>query len=196
MSVYTFAPSPDLTTKEEPFAFWEGGFSDDEIKTIIDIGEKLNLDDGIAGGQKNEKVRKSKVSWLEHNQETNFIYDQLAYITRQLNGQFFEYDLFGFVEHMQYTRYEGDGGHYDWHLDRGMGGGISPRKLSIVMQLSDPDEYEGGDLEFLVGGEPIQAQKQKGMIYVFPSFVLHRVTPVTKGTRRSLVVWVAGPKFK
>jgi PKHD-type hydroxylase len=199
MSVYSFAPAPDLTTHEEPFAFWENGFDDTQIQQIIDIGESLEMNDAFTGTADNkikqDKIRKSQTSWITHTPESNFIYDQLAYVTRQINGQFFEYDLFGFVEDMQYTRYEGDGGHYSWHLDRGS---IqpAPRKLSVVMQLSDPDEYEGGDLEFLVGSEPIKATKQKGIIYVFPSFVLHRVTPVTKGTRRSLVVWVSGPKFK
>lgn len=197
MSIYNFAPAPDLTTNEQNFAFWENGFTDEQIKSIIDIGESLVVKDAEVGdNEKNSKIRKSKVSWITHTQESNFLYDQLAYIARCLNGQFFEYDLFGFVEDMQYTRYESDGGHYNWHLDRG-GVQPAPRKLSFVMQLSDPDEYEGGDLEFWVGGdEPIKAKKQKGLIYVFPSFVLHRVTPVTKGTRKSLVVWAAGPKFK
>lgn len=196
MSVYSFVPSPDLTCREENFAFWEKGFDDDQIKRIIEIGDSLAIQDASVGsGEKNSKIRKSKVGWITHTQESNFIYDQLAYITRQINGQFFEYDLFGFVEDLQYTKYEEDGGHYNWHMDKG-GVQPAPRKLSVVMQLSDPDEYEGGDLEFLVGGETIQAKKEKGMIYVFPSFVLHRVTPVTKGTRRSLVVWVTGPKFK
>jgi PKHD-type hydroxylase len=72
----------------------------------------------------------------------------------------------------------------------------SPRKLSMVLQLSDPSEYDGGDLEFYVQSEPIKAEKKKGIVYVFPSWVLHRVTPVTRGTRRSLVMWIAGPKFK
>jgi PKHD-type hydroxylase len=197
MSIYNFAPAPDLSTNEQLVAFWENGFTEDQIKSIVDIGESLVVDDATVGnGKTNDKIRKSKVSWISHTQKSNFLYDQIAYITRCLNGQFFEYDLFGFVEDMQYTRYESDGGHYGWHLDRG---GIqpAPRKLSIVMQLSDPDEYEGGDLEFWTNGdEPERAKKQKGIIYVFPSYVLHRVTPVTKGTRKSLVVWAAGPKFK
>lgn len=87
------------------------------------------------------------------------------------------------------------GGHYDWHLDRG-GLGIAPRKLSAVIQLSDPNEYEGGDLQLYVGSEPTNIKKQKGLVVVFPSFVLHRVTPVTGGTRRSLVAWLSGPKFR
>lgn len=199
MSVYTFAPEPDLATQEQNFAHWENGFSESQISDIIQIGESLLPDDASIDKNKKdniESIRKSKVSWISQTPESNFIYDQMAYITRCLNAQFFQFDLFGFVEDMQYTKYHADGGHYDWHMDKG-NLHPSPRKLSLVMQLSDPDEYEGGDLEFLTRpGEPIQAKKEKGIIYAFPSYVLHRVTPVTKGTRKSLVVWVAGPKFK
>jgi len=73
---------------------------------------------------------------------------------------------------------------------------MSPRKLSLVLQLTDPEEYEGGDLELMTSSDPIAVLKQRGLISVFPSFVLHRVTPVTKGTRRTLVVWACGPEFK
>jgi PKHD-type hydroxylase len=199
MSVYTFAPNPDLTTHEQNYAFWENGFSDSQIADIIQMGEDLAPEDATVGTNKKdniETIRKSKVSWISHTQDSNFLYDQMAYIARCLNGQFFELDLFGFVEDMQYTKYQSGGDHYGWHMDKGS---IypAPRKMSLVMQLSDPDEYEGGDLEFLAGpGDPIKATRQKGIVYAFPSYVLHRVTPVTKGTRRSLVVWVAGPKFK
>jgi len=72
----------------------------------------------------------------------------------------------------------------------------SPRKLSVVIQLSDPSEYDGGNLQFMLGNESENAKKEKGMLYAFPSWVLHRVTPVTEGTRRSLVIWLSGPKFK
>jgi PKHD-type hydroxylase len=69
------------------------------------------------------------------------------------------------------------------------------RKLSLVVQLSSPDEYEGGGLEIMASSEPVQVTKEKGLICAFPSFILHRVTPVTKGTRRTLVIWIAGPDF-
>ena len=197
MSVYSFAPEPDLSTQEQPFAFWQNAFDDESINKIVEIGESLVPEKAVVGtDNKVKKIRKSYVSWIQNNPETNFIYDNLAYVSRCLNGEFFDFDIFGFVEDIQYTRYECDGGHYDWHLDKGQ---IhpSPRKLSVVMQLSDPNEYEGGDLEFWTGGgEPIKAKREKGIVYAFPSYILHRVTPVTKGTRRSLVVWVAGPKFK
>ena len=199
MSVYFFAPSPDLSTNEQTFATWENGFSDSQINDIIRIGDDLIPKTAtVSGAKENEdisKVRKSKTSWIQLNNQTTWLYDSLAYIVRQLNGQFFDFDLDGFVEDFQYTVYDGSGDHYSWHIDKGPTTG-SPRKLSIVLQLTDPSEYEGGDLEFLTAPGPILAKKQKGLIYAFPSWVLHRVTPVTSGVRRSLVVWVSGPKFK
>jgi PKHD-type hydroxylase len=62
--------------------------------------------------------------------------------------------------------------------------------------LSDPSEYDGGDLEIFTGTESVALEKKKGIIHAFPSYVMHRVTPVTRGTRRTLVVWIAGPKFR
>lgn len=199
MSVYQFAPPPDLSTREETFVTWENGFSNEQIKTIVKIGEQYHKKEATIGGQSDNQdishIRKSEVSWIDYNSETTWLYDQLAYIVRQLNGQFFDFNLYGFVEDMQYTVYRPDGDHYTWHMDKGSLGN-SPRKLSIVLQLSDPSEYDGGDLELFTQAKPIIAKKEKGLIYAFPSWVMHRVTPVTRGTRRTLVVWVAGPKFR
>lgn len=200
MSAYQFVPCPDLSTKEETYATWLNGFSEEDIKKIIQIGEKNYKQEASVGGQKeNEdisRIRKSEVSWIDLNNETTWIYDQLAYIVRQLNGQFFDFDLYGFVEHFQYTVYRPDGDHYTWHMDKGPMAGAAPRKLSIVLQLSDPLDYDGGELELFTQSEPIKMRKEKGLICAFPSWIVHRVTPVTRGTRRTLVVWVAGPKFR
>lgn len=196
MSIYQLAPSPPLSTREQTFATWENGFTDEQINEIIKLGDSLPLAPATLGDASvNDKVRISETGWMELNPETTFIYDALAYISRQLNGQFFDFDLFGFVEHLQYTVYRDNGGHYDWHTDRG-DMNLSPRKLSLVLQLSDPSEYEGGDLELFTGLEPTKVEKRKGLVVAFPSFTLHRVTPVTSGTRRSLVVWLSGPKFR
>jgi PKHD-type hydroxylase len=200
MSIYNFAPSPDLATREEITTTWENGFTDSQIDDIIRIGENLSLNDSIIAGQKDgddmSHIRKSKTSWIKLDGRSEWLYDTLAYIARQINGQFYDFDLSGFVEDMQYTVYNGaENGHYSWHIDKGMLN-VSPRKLSMVVQLSDPSEYEGGDLEFFYSSEVMKAKKKKGLVYLFPSWVVHRVTPVTSGVRRSLVVWVAGPKFR
>jgi PKHD-type hydroxylase len=200
MSLYQFVPSPDLSTRETNLMTWENGFSDSQISQIITIGEECTKTEatvGASGGSLEEVplIRKSEIGWIGLNDRTSWMYDSLAYISRQINGQFFGFELYGFVEDFQYTIYRPDGDHYNWHIDKGMINN-APRKLSMVLQLSDPSEYEGGDLQFYVQSEPINAEKKKGLIYIFPSWILHRVTPVTRGTRRSLVVWITGPKFK
>jgi PKHD-type hydroxylase len=77
-----------------------------------------------------------------------------------------------------------------------MGSGGISRKLSLVLQLTDPSEYEGGNLQVLIGSEPLNVEKRRGLICAFPSFTIHQVTEVTKGSRQSLVVWLSGPPFK
>lgn len=200
MSAYNFAPCPDLSTKEENIAYWENGFTEEQIQNIIRYGDSLRPSTSSIGEKNKTKeiadIRKSKNSWIKLNDETAWLYDSMAYIARQLNGQYFDFDLYGFVEDFQYTVYDGNmEDHYSWHVDKGRST-LAPRKLSLVLQLSDPSEYEGGDLELQYDTFSTKAIKRKGILYAFPSWILHRVTPVTSGIRRSLVVWVAGPKFR
>lgn len=196
MSVYQLLPSPSLAIGENNFSTWENGFTDKQLKRICEIGDSLELSSAsVSDGIVDNSVRMTKTGWIQLNDETMFIYDTLGFIARQLNGQFFDFDLFGFAEDLQYTVYNDNGDKYDWHLDRGMSTN-APRKLSLVLQLSDPSEYEGGDLELYIGPEPVVVTKQYGLVTAFPSFVLHRVTPVTKGTRKTLVVWLTGPRFR
>lgn len=196
MSNYQFAPCPDRSTNENMYAYWKDGFAKREIKDIISIGEDYLPDPGVVDtGRTDEEIRKSKVSWIGNNNRSFWLYERMAHITRQLNGQFFDYDLYGFVEDFQYTVYEAGGDHYTWHMDRGSNS-IVPRKLSLVVMLSDPSEYEGGDLEIFTKPNPVALDKTLGIVHAFPSYVMHRVTPVTRGIRRTLVIWVTGPKFR
>ena len=120
----------------------------------------------------------------------------MAFVARKLNSKFYNFDLSGFVEDMQFTVFEGnESGHYAWHIDASHNS-IAPRKLSIVLQLSDPLEYEGGELQTMNSNSPSSVTRQRGLIAAFPSWALHRVTPVTSGVRKSIVVWIAGPEFR
>jgi PKHD-type hydroxylase len=197
MPVFTFAPPPDLCTNEQTFATWNDAFSDAEISEIRKLGDKLALNDAIVNvADLNTEIRKAKVGWLEFTTETGWLYERLAFVGRQLNGKFYDFDLHGFVEPMQYTVYTSENAHYSWHMDKG-NLNSAPRKLSMVIQLSDPTEYEGGDLELMTGADNVSTvERKKGLIVSFPSWIMHRVTPVTAGTRKSLVCWVAGNKFK
>jgi PKHD-type hydroxylase len=195
---YIFQPCPTFGISEHPFATWQGTFNDEEIQKIVEYAQAQNAGDGRIGGDVcDPEYRRSQVSWISFNNDTAWIFDRLAWVTRNLNGQFYRFDLYGFCEPIQFTVYdESMEGHYEWHQDSGTGHKDAPRKLSVVVQLSDPSEYEGGELELMTSKEPTQVLKQKGLAAAFPSYILHRVTPVTKGTRRTLVIWTSGPAFR
>jgi PKHD-type hydroxylase len=200
MANYRFLPSPTFGVSEHPFTTWRGAFTNEELDKIIEIGNTLEQRKAVVGGNSVEddisKIRESQVSWIEMNEETVWIYDRLAYVARSLNGQFYKFDLYGFNEDLQFTTYDSEkSGHYTWHRDSGTSRNSSPRKFSLVLQLTDPNDYEGGDLEVFTASEPNKVDKERGMITAFPSYTLHRVTPITKGIRKSLVVWVTGPAF-
>jgi PKHD-type hydroxylase len=117
-------------------------------------------------------------------------------IIEQCNREYYNFEITGLSEDLQYTEYEAEyEGYYDYHLD--IGSGIeSSRKLSITVQLSDESEYEGGELEFVTGCEKKHASKKQGDVIVFPSYLLHKVNPITRGKRCSLVTWIGGPPFR
>lgn len=200
MSNYIFAPMPSTPAENNIYVTWENGFTDEELARIEEYCDTLEITKATIAGKTTEdsfdEFRISNTGWITLNDETTWFYDRIAFIARQLNAQFYRFDLYGFMENMQYTVYEGDdAGHYEWHLDSGNNIDC-PRKLSLVLQLTDPKEYEGGELLFMAGKDPDPAPKQKGLVTAFPSFRLHKVSPVTKGIRKSIVVWITGPSFR
>lgn len=176
------------------WCWFNDGFTTEELDAIIRIGEQIEMNKGTTGSGDISDVRDSYVSWLFPNEVTGWVFQRMAGIVTSMNDQFFGFDLDGFFQGFQFTKYTAPGQHYTWHVDRGGKHGI--RKLSVSLLLSDPDDYEGGDLELKFGEEEQKAERVRGMATIFPSWTLHRVTPVTKGTRYSLVAWVSGPPFK
>lgn len=181
------------------YYYFTNAFTEQEIEEIIKIGESISKvtattvgGDGVDGQITN--YRKSEVSWINRKENTKWIYDRISDLAIKANSEMWNFDIWDFQDDLQYTTYYGDGGHYDWHADLGVG--ISNRKLSIVLQLSDPNDYEGGDLQMNPGGNILTVPKEKGLICFFPSFMLHRVTPLTSGLRRSLVVWLCGANLR
>lgn len=201
MSFYTFAPAISSSHNHD-FVTWDSAFNEEEIEKIKEYASKLILENATtvsSGGElenPDKEIRSSKVAWISNNEESNFIYERLAFVARQLNAKFYNFDLYGFLEDMQYTVYEESyEGHYNWHIDMS-DAAPAARKLSLVVQLSDPSEYEGGELQVMNSSTVKSVEKKKGLVAAFPSWVLHKVSPVTKGTRHTLVIWVCGPSFK
>jgi len=181
------------------WAFWDTAFSKEECEKIIELGKKQILETGcINSDGKNivdEHIRISNVSWLFPSNDTEWIYKRLTYIIVELNKRFFNYDLYGIIEGLQFTEYFGDrSGMYTKHIDSTSNGVI--RKISVSVQLSELNSYEGGSLLLHTSSNPQEMGKDVGKLIMFPSFVLHEVTPVKKGTRYSLVAWVTGPPLK
>jgi len=150
----------------------------------------------FGGGKRSDKTRKSKIFFIPKTHEFFNLYNSIFKEVVKFNKDYFKFQLTEILGHIQYTEYdESYQGHYDWHLDIGSDDS-SLRKISVVIQLSDPSEYEGGELQVQNGQIPYRTcNKEKGSMIMFPSFLLHRVTPVTKGCRRTLVLWVSGPPF-
>jgi PKHD-type hydroxylase len=185
------------TTRVEPFVWWEGAFTEQELDWLQQKAKSAAQPakvGGATGGGVNLGVRRSQVSWLDNNPDTKWVFEKLAHVVSSLNAQYYNFDLVGFGENLQLTHYDqSEHGMYGWHQDYG---GTISRKLSMVVQLTDPSEYEGGNLQVFTSEQPKNIRKQRGLIAVFPSFIVHQVTPVTQGTRQSLVAWVSGPSFK
>lgn len=178
------------------FIYYQGLFLPHEIDRVINFwDEDKTIKAKVSGDiEYKEDLRKSSVMFIDDTPDHKWIYDKLASLAIKSNNERYWFDLVGFYEELQLAKYA-EGDFFDWHLDFGAGES-STRKLSITVQLSDPDEYEGGDLQFMINQEIVTTPREKGTIVVFPSFIMHRVTPITKGTRQSIVGWVSGPPYR
>jgi len=201
MSRYQFGPAYAYNLSGHPYVQWRQALSPQECRQVIEAGEAKQLQDAkVRISDMDEDYRRSKVSWLTE-EDVPWLYERLEWIVQQLNGQFYQYDLWGFDEDMQYTVYESeDEGFYDWHVDhfQSIENNIDlrrQRKMSLTIQLNDATQYVGGDILFNTGRVE-RGPKGLGTAIMFPSHTLHKVNPVTEGIRRSLVVWICGPHFR
>jgi len=184
--------------KINAWAYWDKAFTSEECQKIIDYAEQYEKKDAhISNNEKKElnlEIRESKIVWIAPDPEINWMYQRLTAIIEKLNEDYFRFDLFGFIENFQFTEYNAPSGHYGKHIDSIFNGTV--RKLSFVLQLSDPKDYEGGELHLHLGKMPDVMKKEQGTLVAFPSPTLHEVTPVTQGKRYSLVGWITGKPFK
>ena len=147
------------------------------------------------------EMRKTDISFI--TDKDNLMNELVWGFIREANKQYFHYNL-DYFQPVQFARYQ-NGGHYDWHQDASGDTQLSSdsRKLSLTMSLTDHTTYDGGYLEFYNGDKPYEHEehdvakdvKDQGSVIVFDSRDWHRVTPVTKGVRYSIVCWTVGPHF-
>lgn len=162
---------------------------------IIETGLSYPAHDGEVFSE-SEKQRSSVIRWIK---DWEPISSKLLPYINMINAKKFNVDIQQAMSELQFTEYsESYGGHYKRHHDIDyLSDQHCDRKLSVSVQLSDPDDYSGGDIEFFeVQGLDTKVQRQRGTMIVFPSYIQHAVTPVTKGKRYSLVSWIYGPRWK
>ena len=162
-----------------------GIFSPEELTRITELGDSLDLVEGavlVKGKDSIEhKKRNTKIAWVHHTLDTAWIFTRMA--------KMWMLEPISMLQSFQYSVYH-VGGHYDWHRDLGTGGDIvSNRVISGTLQLSEPTDHKGGLLEVENEFGPCTVEKERGMITSFPAGWRHRVTPVTHGIRKTLVMW-------
>lgn len=183
-----------------PWVAVNDSFSEEEIESIIRIGKSTISSTQIEAALGYDKTidtsyRKCITSWIKSDIiENQWIFQKLSDVINKINNDYFKFDIRS-IETLQFTEYTSDGDFYKRHLDMGYEE-ANCRKISFSIQLSNDTDYSGGDLVLYYTEEGEIANKKKGTLTAFPSYVLHEVLPVTQGTRYALVGWITGPKFK
>jgi len=178
-------------------------FSPQQCQMVIDKGLSLKAEQakvGMGRETKNKdepdlKKRMSTISWIPFK-EMPEMYKQIEGEMIRANNNHFGYDGMQLTEPAQFTEYRAPTGHYTWHMDCDILGIKQPpvRKISMIIPLVPSTDYEGGEIEFMQEGK--QMKLQQGQAVFFASFLQHRVKAVTKGIRRSLVMWFGGPPLR
>lgn len=198
----------DSGTNEPQQWYWfQNALTEEEVDKVIALASELPESERATtiGSGDGGSVRSSMIKWIPtHNSTWNWLYERMMKLSVEANAELWKFDLRTALESIQYTEYyASENGHYDWHQDIGPGELPSKRKVSITIQLSESDDYEGGDLMICTGSNGSGkldnneiCPRGKGVGVLFPSYMMHRVTPVTKGVRKSLVLWVGGSSYR
>lgn len=196
----------------QQYYWFKNGLSHEEVDKIIKLASELPIErattisqDGVKTSSNDPTgVRSSMVKWIPQSSDWDWLYKKMMEWAKEANDNLWRFDLIAAPEAIQYTEYYAhEHGHYDWHQDIGPGEFPSKRKVSITVQLSEGDEYAGGDLEISSGGGGSGdfightiCPRGKGVVVCFPSYMMHRVSEVKEGTRKSLVLWVGGAHYR
>ncbi|MDW3195647.1 MAG: 2OG-Fe(II) oxygenase [Cytophagales bacterium] len=180
------------------YVILENVFAPQEVAAIRELWNPVGASAahlaGSASGPYDQQLRNSSINFINPHDSVNWIFERLARCAIEENNRRFLFEILGLNEGLQLARYDKND-QFNWHMDFGAGP-VSQRKLSMSVQLSEPNEYEGGDLQFMINDQAHNAPRTPGTMIIFPSYVMHRVTPITSGTRMSLVGWVNGMPFR
>lgn len=194
-----FTPQSNWNT----FYYWKNVFDDNMIRNLTDmVYANYKFEKGKTGTKElgNEtdsySTNNRDIAYINPQPHSKWLYDLLFPLALEANEKAFHFDIDIVTDSIHYVIYPEDGGHLDWHMDVGAFG-VNKRKLAMTVQLSDSSDYEGGDFQIWMGGEDyLTVPREKGDVIVFPSFCMHRVTPITRGERRCLVFWTGGRPFR
>jgi PKHD-type hydroxylase len=192
---FPIPPRPPAHDPLPNFVWGAGLFTPAELDKINAYAESLPSERVVVGRDLTYKpeANRSIVRSLPPSNETMWIYQRITNMVSSLNAQHFQFKITGLDEPLYHVTYEAEEqGHYTWHTDVGS----TTRKLSITFQMTDPDAYDGGDLEMNAFGSVDKCPRERGKLILFPSYHVHRVTPVTRGKRSALVAWIVGPPFR
>ena len=194
-----FTPQSNWNT----FYYWKNVFDDNMIRDLTDmVYANYKFEKGKTGTKElgNEtdsySTNNRDIAYINPQPYSKWLYDLLFPLALEANEKVFHFDIDIVTDSIHYVIYPEDGGHLDWHMDVGAHG-VNKRKLAMTVQLSDSSDYEGGDFQIWMGGKDyMTVPREKGDVIVFPSFCMHRVTPITRGERRCLVFWTGGRPFR
>lgn len=183
-----------------PFIVMQNSFTAEQLDRIVEIGMSSQSHEGqLSDGDTNNSIRTCTLSWLLPTPETQWIFQSISDWLLDANESTYKFAI-DQIEPFQFTNYKEDRAEfYAPHVDvvYGEHSASASRKLSLILQLTDPESYEGGDLLIYAGRKrPEPVPRKRGAVVVFPSFMLHEVTPVRRGRRNSLVTWAHGPLFR
>ena len=170
---YTFDQNLKPTTFN-PCVYWTDGFTDKELQYIIDYCDGLELSQAtINDDHMYSDVRKTKISWIHPDPKSNKFIDKIHEYSVKMNQEFYNYDVNSF-EPLQYTVYDENGSYFDYHLDMSNTPTYHQRKLTCILFLSDPSEYEGGQFLIKTGTKDAVIEQKKGLLIMMPSFIMHQ----------------------
>ena len=178
---------------------WRGLFTPAQLDALERHCDSLPLESARLTGQTHDDIRNTQVAWVHRDEEAEDLYLRMEAVVLRLNSDLFHFDLSG-LNSMQYAVYrQEEAGYFDWHNDYGRyrgDPGQEPRKITMSLQLSDGASYEGCDLEVRAAHPVDVAPRERGTLFAFRANALHRVTPIIRGVRKSLVIWATGPEFR
>lgn len=209
MNVNGYFIDPPARPRDYPtHVQWSGEnrlFSAPECDALIALGEELGFVDATIGSPQDQRLDREyrcvEVAMLPYGVKTAWLYDRVSKRVQWANADLWGFDLIGLREPFQLLRYRAPGveggpaGKYEWHQDFGAGY-MSNRKLSVVSQLSAPDDYEDCRLQLQTHLLETMNYLERGDGVAFPTWTPHRVTPITRGVRYAMVAWVHGPAFR